>query len=42
VQKPWPLDGSGGAKANADDKPEKLTFKPYEEADYGSLSALLS
>ncbi len=34
VDKPWPLDGSGAAKANVDDEPAKLTFKPYPAKDF--------
>lgn len=29
VKKPWPLDGSGGKKANASDAPAQLSFMPY-------------
>jgi len=34
VDKPWPLDGSGAAKANSTDAPATLTFKPYPAKDF--------
>lgn len=33
-EKPWPLDGSGAAKANAADAPAELTFVPYPSMDF--------
>lgn len=42
VSKPWPLNGSGAKMTYPDDKPAKLTFKPYLECDFGDLSELLS
>lgn len=35
VEQPWPLDGSGAAKANATDEPAKGTFYPYRLASHG-------
>lgn len=35
--KPWPLDGSGAAKANITDTPSQLTFKPYKKMSFGAL-----
>ena len=39
VDKPWPLDGEGKAKANPTDKPAPLTFKPYGEMSFAPLFA---
>lgn len=38
VDKPWPLDGSGAAKANSTDAPATLTFKPYPSKDFSAWS----
>lgn len=37
VKTPWPLDGSGVAKANSSDEPAVLTFKPYNRKTFASL-----
>lgn len=36
LERPWPLDGSGAAKANADDAPAELTFVPYPRRAFAS------
>jgi len=33
----WPLNGSGGAKANVTDTPSTITFKPYRKISFGPL-----
>jgi len=38
VEKPWPLDGAGAAKANATDVPAILTFYPYKKLAFSAWS----
>lgn len=38
VSRPWPLDGSGAAKANATDFPAYLQYKVYPAADFSVFS----
>lgn len=40
--KPWPLDGSGGAKPNATDTPETITFYPYSTQPFSTFSSYWS
>jgi hypothetical protein len=37
VERPYPLDGDGAAKANADDDPAVLEFRPYPEMNFPNL-----
>jgi hypothetical protein len=36
--KPWPLDGSGAAKAAATDAPAILTFRPYARLSFAGFN----
>jgi len=35
TKKPWPLDGSGGAKTDPTADPEEISFYPYYETSFG-------
>ena len=38
TDKPWPLDGNGGAKPNVTDTPAQLTFYPYTPRSFSGFS----
>ena len=38
VTKPYPLDGSGAAKANPTDEPAQITFKPYAQKSWAAIT----